>query len=506
VLAGDEDVAKNHKSYQKSDMKVVHVKEVPPGIAVEANTESRGTKKAEEEAEAEAAVAQEARHMPSSPGSLEKGKWLFGSFDAGAVENSGSGGSSDSTPGCGSGRGALGAPRLGSVSYRKYDSNINDSFDMVSENSFKMGTTVQVIKEGSSKFGTRAKVVNPDWNGMVKVVLAGDPQSSHRSYKPADLEIVVLTSEEAQEELAMTLEMHDAELAEIRIALMSERASRSEAEAMYVALYNFMEEHHDHLKNHERTVASKNHSHSFMEKHLSHRGHKKSGGGKIFKKLTNALRIKTLSKASREGGDKAAAFGFKAGDHSGHRRSYHGGHHHIHLPHIHLPHLHIGHSSNGGGGDADGDGANKEEGHHHHFPHFHSLHFHAAHFGRAKQDRSSGTESGSLTAEASPSGSMDKIPESESEVSRSSSSSSVGGGVPTASSEGGNDDRDAEGLGGSGLGGVVLAGSASDFECEGNGDLGSGDRQMRTISVQPRDNSTATSPRPNSSTGGTAGI
>ena len=50
------------------------------------------------------------------------------------------------------------------------------------------GSTVRVVKAGSSKYGALGKVTDPNWNGLVKVVLDGHP--STKSYLKVDLELV----------------------------------------------------------------------------------------------------------------------------------------------------------------------------------------------------------------------------------------------------------------------------------------------------------------------------
>jgi hypothetical protein len=56
-------------------------------------------------------------------------------------------------------------------------------------NPLKDGDLVKVIKEGSSLFGRKAKVVNSDWNGLVKVTLIGE--SAFKTYKRNQLELDV---------------------------------------------------------------------------------------------------------------------------------------------------------------------------------------------------------------------------------------------------------------------------------------------------------------------------
>ena len=56
----------------------------------------------------------------------------------------------------------------------------------------------QVDKEGSSVFGRLAWVTDPDWHGMVKVVLEGDPPSRVRSYRHLDIEYVAPSEAEVK--------------------------------------------------------------------------------------------------------------------------------------------------------------------------------------------------------------------------------------------------------------------------------------------------------------------
>ena len=51
----------------------------------------------------------------------------------------------------------------------------------------KEGDFVKVTKSGSSYFGRKAKVVDPHWNGLVKVTLIGD--SVFKSYKRDEVEV-----------------------------------------------------------------------------------------------------------------------------------------------------------------------------------------------------------------------------------------------------------------------------------------------------------------------------
>jgi len=51
-----------------------------------------------------------------------------------------------------------------------------------------VGSLVAVAKLGSSHFGARARVIDPNWNGIVKVVLEGDTEP--KSYKKSDLRLL----------------------------------------------------------------------------------------------------------------------------------------------------------------------------------------------------------------------------------------------------------------------------------------------------------------------------
>jgi hypothetical protein len=50
------------------------------------------------------------------------------------------------------------------------------------------GVVVTVIKPGSSKFGARGTVLDPKWNGLVKVLLDGTTEP--KSYKKGDLAVI----------------------------------------------------------------------------------------------------------------------------------------------------------------------------------------------------------------------------------------------------------------------------------------------------------------------------
>ena len=62
-------------------------------------------------------------------------------------------------------------------------------FLVKTSNPLKDGDIVKVVKEGSSVFGRKAKVVNSDWNGLVKVTLVGE--TAFKSYKRSQLELDV---------------------------------------------------------------------------------------------------------------------------------------------------------------------------------------------------------------------------------------------------------------------------------------------------------------------------
>jgi len=62
-------------------------------------------------------------------------------------------------------------------------------FLVKTSNPLKDGDIVKVVKEGSSVFGRKAKVVNSDWNGLVKVTLVGE--TAFKTYKRSQLELDV---------------------------------------------------------------------------------------------------------------------------------------------------------------------------------------------------------------------------------------------------------------------------------------------------------------------------
>ena len=69
------------------------------------------------------------------------------------------------------------------------------SSSVESETPLRAGDAVKVIKKGSHKLGKLGKVVSPNWNGLVKVILDGAPLET--SYRRIDLELV-LAMEESQ--------------------------------------------------------------------------------------------------------------------------------------------------------------------------------------------------------------------------------------------------------------------------------------------------------------------
>jgi hypothetical protein len=62
-------------------------------------------------------------------------------------------------------------------------------FLVKTSNPLKGGDYVKIVKEGSSLFGSKARVVDPNWNGMVKVTLIGE--TAFKTYKPNQLELDV---------------------------------------------------------------------------------------------------------------------------------------------------------------------------------------------------------------------------------------------------------------------------------------------------------------------------
>ena len=64
---------------------------------------------------------------------------------------------------------------------KSYDIHMLRLAPELEEEGLQVGTEVMVIKEGSSKYGRHAIVTNPDWQGMVKVNMDGDIKSYERS-------------------------------------------------------------------------------------------------------------------------------------------------------------------------------------------------------------------------------------------------------------------------------------------------------------------------------------
>jgi hypothetical protein len=79
-----------------------------------------------------------------------------------------------------------------------------------------------------------------------------------------------------------------AEVTALKVALMTERAGRSEAEAMYAALYDFMERHHDHLKGHEAHMDAHRHQTFRSGTNLAAKSAQQT-----LKKITSAMKDKT---------------------------------------------------------------------------------------------------------------------------------------------------------------------------------------------------------------------
>ena len=61
----------------------------------------------------------------------------------------------------------------------------------------KVGSLVKIRKSGSSKFGAEARVIEKDWNGLVRVILVGDTEV--KSYKKIDLDLLLEARDEIDE-------------------------------------------------------------------------------------------------------------------------------------------------------------------------------------------------------------------------------------------------------------------------------------------------------------------